>query len=326
MVDAGCEVIIGDADQGRDEIQAVAGHADAFMGATFHHGVMDRAFLESFPALRIVAKYTIGFDDVDLEAATQLGILVTHCPTEANWGGVAEGTLALMLGFLKKLRERDFAVKQGGWRDPQLQGTYLGQREDGYPGITVGIVGFGRIGRRVAELLAPWRVRLLACDPYIDTQLFAQYGAENTDLDTLLCQSDVVTLHCTLTPETRQLINTETLARMKETALLINTARGAVVDLNALCEAIETQYLAGAALDVLDEEPPPERARVLCLGDQVMLCPHMIAANRGGTLSAAIPWATEATLAALRGDLPMRICNAEVIPKWQQRFADRSLL
>jgi phosphoglycerate dehydrogenase-like enzyme len=113
---------------------------------------------------------------------------------------------------------------------------------------------------------------------------------------------------------------------MKPTAVLINTARGAVVDLDALCDALEAHRLAAAALDVLPEEPPPRGARLLSLGDRVLLTPHMIAANQGGTLGAAIPWATEAVLAALRGDLPARIYNTEAVSRWRARFGGRSLL
>jgi phosphoglycerate dehydrogenase-like enzyme len=276
--------------------------------------------------LRLVAKYTIGVDDVDVEAASALGVLVTHCPTESNWGGVAEGTLALMLAVLKRIGERDRHVKAGGWREPPIYGTYVGRRADGYPGITIGIVGFGRAGSRVAELLKPWSARVLAADPYVEAGKFARHGAERTDLDTLLRESDVVTLHCSLTPETRGLMDRRRLALMKPTAVLINTARGAVVDLDALCDALEARTLSAAALDVLADEPPARDARVLRLGDRVLLSPHMVAANQGGTLGAAIPWAAEDVLAALRGELPQRIYNTEATAKWQARFGGKSLL
>jgi phosphoglycerate dehydrogenase-like enzyme len=113
---------------------------------------------------------------------------------------------------------------------------------------------------------------------------------------------------------------------MKPTAVLINTARGAVVDLEALCDALQAQALAAAALDVLAEEPIPRDARILRFGDRVLLSPHMVAANQGGTLGAAIPWAAEAALAALRGELPQRIYNTEAVAKWQARFGGKSLL
>jgi phosphoglycerate dehydrogenase-like enzyme len=167
---------------------------------------------------------------------------------------------------------------------------------------------------------------VLATDPYVEPAKFASHGVERTDLDTLLREADVVTLHCNLTAETRGLLDRRRLALLKPTALLINTARGAIVDLDALCDALDAGAVAAAALDVLPEEPVPRDARILAFGDRVLLAPHMVAANQGGTLGAAIPWATDAVLAALRGELPERIYNAAAVAKWQARFGGQSLL
>ena len=136
----------------------------------------------------------------------------------------------------------------------------------------------------------------------------------------------MVTLHVTLTEETRGFIGARELASMKPSAILINTSRGAVVDLDALCDALETDAIGAAALDVLPEEPPGEQDRILTLGDKVLLCPHMISANHPGTLQPAIPWATDATLAALRGRVPERVCNADAVPRWLARFGERPLI
>jgi phosphoglycerate dehydrogenase-like enzyme len=322
---AGCDLIVARAETGRAEIATLARDADALLGATFR-GVIDRELLSISPSLRIVSKYTIGVDDVDVDAATALGVLVTHCPTEANWGGVAEGTIAMMLTMLKRIRERDAHVKAGGWRDPPFYGTYLGRRADGYAGITIGIVGLGRAGSRVAQLLAPWRVRVLAADPYVEAEKFAHLGVERVDLDALLREADVVTLHCNLTAETRGLIDRRRLALLKRSAVLINTARGRVVELDALCDALAAGALAGAALDVLPDEPPPRDSRISTFGDRVLLSPHMVAANQGGTLGPAIPWATTATLTALRGETPDNVYNADAVAKWLTRFGGKSLL
>lgn len=327
MTAAGCDVVLADAAPTPRALLELARGAQALVGATFRGSVLDREFLESIPELRIVAKYTIGVEDIDVDAASTLGILVTHSPTEANWGGVAEGTIGFVLTLLKKLRERDAQVKRGGWRTEALRGVYLGARDDdGYAGITVGIVGLGRIGTRVAHLLAPWRVRVVAHDPYVPAEAFVRCGARPLGLDALLGTADVVTLHCSLTRETRGLVGASQLRQMKPTAVLVNTARGAVVDLEALCDAIEQGRLAGAALDVLPDEPPAANARVLRLGDRVLLSPHMIAANAGGTLGAAIPWTTAATLAALRGELPKHVYNVEAVARWLDRFGGRSVL
>ncbi len=179
-------MIVAAAGAERAEIAKLARDADALLGATFR-GVIDRELLTISPSLRIVSKYTIGVDDVDIDAATALGVLVTHCPTEANWGGVAEGAIAMMLTMLKRIRERDSQVKAGGWREPPFYGTYLGRRADGYRGITIGIVGLGRAGSRVAELLAPWRVRVLAADPYVEAAKFARLGVERVESRTRCC-------------------------------------------------------------------------------------------------------------------------------------------
>jgi phosphoglycerate dehydrogenase-like enzyme len=276
--------------------------------------------------LRIIAKYTIGTDDVDVEAATELGILVTHGPTESNWGGVAEGVLAAMLALLKKVRERDRHLKESqGWRDQRLQGTYLGARADGYPGITLGLIGLGRIGSRVATLMRPWNARILATDPYVPDARFTEHGVKRVDLDTLLRESDVVSLHVVLTRETRHLIGPRQLALMKPTAVLINTSRGPCVQEPALVEALLRGQIAGAALDVFEEEPLALDSALRNLGDKVLLSPHMVSANVGSGLGPGIRWATDSVLSALRGEVPDNVYNTEVIPRWQSRFGGTSV-
>jgi phosphoglycerate dehydrogenase-like enzyme len=122
------------------------------------------------------------------------------------------------------------------------------------------------------------------------------------------------------------LLDRRRLALLKPTAILVNTARGAVVDVDALCDALDAGSLAAAALDVLPDEPPPRDARILGYGDRVLLAPHMLAANQGGTLGAAIPWAAAAVLAALRGEVPECVYNTEAVVKWQSRFGGLSLI
>ncbi len=323
---AGCEVIVESLDLPGAVPSAIACDADVLLGATFRGGIMDAEFLAQFPRLRLISKYTIGFDDVDLDVATQRGIAVTHCPTEANWGGVAEGTMAIMLAALKRVRERDRQVKAGGWRTAQLQGVYLGARQDGYKGITVGIIGLGRVGSRFAELLKPWGVRVIANDPYVSREKFLRAGAESMGLAELLSQADVVSLHCDLNAETRGLIGSHELQKMKRSAMLINTARGALVDFDALLTTLKNGRLAQAALDVFPVEPLPMDSRIDELGDKLVLSPHMVAANQGGTLNAAIPWATEVVIQALQGQFPARVVNPEVQQRWCRLFGDKPAL
>jgi D-3-phosphoglycerate dehydrogenase len=317
---AGCRLVIVEPAENLATALERAGRVDAILAASLKNCRLDRSTIERMSDLRLIAKYTIGVDDVDVEAATEHGVLVTHSPTEANFGGVAEGTIALMLALLKRLAARDRSVRDGGWRSDGLRGTYVGSRADGYEGIVLGIVGFGRVGRRIAELMAPWNIRMLATDPYVDASVFARYGVAPIDLPDLLRRSDVVTLHCNLTTETRGLIGADAIGLMRPGSLLINTARGAVVDVDAVCAALDAGRLGGAAFDVLPEEPPPPGARILRTDDRVLLSPHMVAANVGGTLAAAIPWATDAVLDALAGRVPAHVYNESALITWRTRF------
>jgi D-3-phosphoglycerate dehydrogenase / 2-oxoglutarate reductase len=298
----------------------------ALLGVAVRKIPITREVMLKSPDLRIVAKYTVGTDDVDVEAATELGILVTHCPTEANWSGVAEGAMAMMLTLLKKVRERDQYVKDGNWRHENLQGTYLGRRQDGYDGITIGIIGLGRIGSRLADLLAPWRVRVIAYDPYKGDQQFIHHDVERVELDELLAQSDVVTIHTNLTAETRQFMGQAEFSKMKESAYFLNAARGAVVDEDALFEALDKDVIAGAAIDVFEEEPLPKQSALLGLGNKILLSPHVITFNIGAGLTTAIPWATEHVIQAMKGEVPEHVYNEDVIDRWVERFGGQNLL
>ena len=336
---AGCRLTLGESSwqdpEGdfEDAICAMAEGAAALTGTSIRSSPLTRRILESSDALRIVAKYTIGVDDVDVEAATELGILVTHAPTESNWSGVAEGTMAMMLALLKKTRQRDEHMRQAPWRSDveqwrpaELQGTFLGARQDGYAGITVGIIGLGRIGSRLADLLAPWRVRVIGYDPYVDLSRFVHHNVERVDLETLLRESDVVTLHIVLTPETRKIMGPEQFALMKPSAVLINTSRGKVVDEDALIDALEKDRIAGAALDVFENEPLPAQSPLLGQGDKVLLSPHNVSFNHGSGLGPGIEWATSSVLAALAGDVPDNVYNKEVIPLWRERFGGHAVV
>ena len=176
---AGCKVAFGDSrwqvPDGQYEAAFIASARDAvaMMGTSIRETPISRRVLEASPCLRIVAKYSVGVDDVDIDAATDLGVLVCNAPTEPNCFGVAESMIAMMLTMLKKLRERDADIRAGKWREPNVVARYVGSRaSDGYPGVTLGLVGLGRIGSRIADLLAPWRMRIIGYDPYVDPMSF----------------------------------------------------------------------------------------------------------------------------------------------------------
>jgi phosphoglycerate dehydrogenase-like enzyme len=333
FTDYGCDTIFGQASwhtpQGdnEDDMCSMAQNADALTGSSIRSSPITAKIMREAPNLRIVAKCTIGVDDVDLAAATAQGVLVTNSPVESNWGAVAEGAMAIMLALTKKTREKDEAVKRGEWRSPRFQGLFIGRRHDGYPGLTIGLVGLGRIGRRLAGLLAPWRVRILAYDPYVPESRFIITDVKRVDLPTLLKESDIVSLHVILTDETRRMIGAEEFDMMKPGVILVNTSRGQVVDEKALIEALKSGKVAAAGLDVFEDEPLPSDSPLLKMGHQVLLSPHMVASNASSSmLRMGVEYANNAVVAALRGEVPENVYNPEVIARWRERFGGKNLL
>ncbi len=329
----GCDLTVGSASwadptgDSKDKLVEMASHADALVGTSIKGVRIDKEVMMASEGLRIIAKYTVGVDEIDIEEATDLGIIVTHAPTEANWGGVVESTVTMLLTVLKKTRERDNFLKvERGWRDNSLQGTYLGSREDGYEGITIGIVGLGRIGSRFSRFMTPWGVRLIAYDPYVDDAHFKELGVERVDYEELLKESDVVTFHVVLTKETRHMLGARELAMMKPNAVVITTSRGPVIDEPELIKALQEDRIAGAAMDVFEHEPIDPDNPLLKMGDKVFATPHMAANNKGAGLGPGIVWGPADVLHALRGEVPEHVFNPEVLPRWKERFEGRSAL
>lgn len=270
-----------------------------------------RRVLEAAESLVTVAKLGIGVERIDLDAATDLGILVSNTPIAENFLAVAESAVGFILALAKNLKRGDRHARQGLWR--QYTNTFL-------RGKTVGIVGLGRIGTRVADLLRPFEVRLLAFDPYVDPQRARAADVELVSLETLLRESDFVTLHTVTTDETRGLMGEAQFRLMKPTACLVNTARGALVDEAALARALRDGQLAAAALDVYEPEPPSPDNPLLGddLYDATLLSPH--AAGMSQELVQRMPTVmVENCLAALRGDPPEFIVNPQVLPRWRGR-------
>jgi len=328
----GCEIVYGDPawqEPGHDrehEFAAAARDVVAMMGTSIRHTPVTRRVIEASQRLRIVAKYSVGVDDVDTEAATELGVMVCHAPTEANCFGVAEQTMAMMLAIQKKIRERDAAVRKGEWRVPESSTNFVGRRmSDGFPGQTVGIVGLGRIGTRFANLLAPWRNRIIAYDPYVQPAHFLIHGVERVDYETLLRESDVVSFHVVLTKETRYMLGERELAMMKPNAIVINTARGKVIDEAAVAKALAADQIRAAAIDAFEVEPLPMDSPLRALGDKVLLSPHSASYNEGGQLQPGVAWATRSVLAALAGKIPDNVYNRDVLSRWQERFGGASI-
>lgn len=246
------------------------------------------------PQLKVISQMAVGYDNIDVAAAQVRGIAVGNTPgvlTEAT----ADLTFALLLAAARRLFEAAAYVREGRWQtwEPMaLLGADLS-------GAVLGIVGLGRIGRAVARRAAGFDLRVIACSPGLVSAEAAAVGTELVDLDLLLRESDFVSLHVPLNDSTRHLINRERLALMKPSAILINTARGLVVDQDALVEALKRGVIAGAALDVTDPEPLPANHPLLALPN-VIVVPHIGSASRR-TRDRMAQMAAENLLAGLRG-------------------------
>lgn len=222
------------------------------------------AALEGADRLKVISRAGVGYEDIDVEAAARRGIVVTITP-QANFETVADATFGLMLALSRRLVLADRNMRFERWDQPTAYDVWS---------KTLGIVGLGRIGQAVARRARGFEMPILAVEPAPNMDAVEALGVELTDLATLLRESDFVTLHVPAMPETYKLINTERLALMKPTALLINTARGSLVDEDALYEALTTDRLAGAALDVFDPEPPDAESPLVML-ENVVVTPHI---------------------------------------------------
>jgi D-3-phosphoglycerate dehydrogenase len=227
-----------------------------------------REFLRELPQLKGVVRLGIGVDSVDLDAATDLGIVVANVP-EFCQDEVAEHALGLLLAVTRKIALADRLTRQGKW--------VVGIQENMLPirrlsGQTLGLVGFGRIAQRLAGMAKALGLRVIATDPYVAPDVAQAAGVSLVPLEELLPQADIVSLHVPLTPETRHLINADALALMKRGAILVNTSRGLVVDEVALEEALADGDLGGAGLDVLETEPPRIPHPLLEFDNVVVTC------------------------------------------------------
>ena len=259
--------------------------------------------------LKAISNYAVGFDNVDVSAATKRGIVVTNTPSDEVNEAVAEHTWALILSLARRIVEADEATRRGaykGWEPDIFLGT-------GLLGKTLGIVGLGRIGSMVARRSKGYNMRVLYHKRTKDPQAESELGVEFAELDILLATSDVVTLHVPLTDETRHMVNKEAFSKMKKGAYLINTARGSIVDEHDLVNALKEGRLAGAALDVFDNEPniDPELVGM----ENVILTPHIASATWEAREKMG-QQAVSGILDTLGGNKPQNLINEEV---WENR-------
>lgn len=247
-----------------------------------------RALLEAAPRLRVVGRAGVGVDNIDIEAAAERGVRVVNAPT-ANVLAATEQTFALLLALARRTPAADAAMKRGTWDREPFRGFELAGRR-------LGIVGFGRIGSRVATRAHAFDMTVVACDPYVDPAVADRARTPLVALDELLETSDVVTLHTPLDETTRGMLDASRIGRMKRGAVLVNCARGGLVDERALLAALESGALDGAALDVWADEPKP--LPELVRHSRVVAAPHLGAQTREAQERVALETA-ERLLAAL---------------------------
>ena len=274
---------------------------------TFLTDRIDGDIVEGAETLRVIANCAVGYDNIDVAAATRRGIIVSNTPdvlTEAT----ADLAWALLMAVARRIVEADRFVRAGefrGWSPGLMLGADL-------VGKTVAVIGAGRVGGALALRSKGFAMRVLYVDRHRNERLERELNAQQVDIDTAVREADFLSLHCPLTAETRHLINADRIAAMKPTAYLINTARGAVVDEAALVQALRERRIAGAALDVFENEP--HLAAGLAELDNVVLTPHIGSATTE-TRTRMIMLAAENVFAAMRGERPPNIVNPEVMER-----------
>ncbi len=313
---AGHEVVIGrpfDAPERRayTEVELIEACRDTDVVLASGYESITARVMESAPRLKLVIVPFIGTDKIDIPAATRLGILVANSPTPENFVAVAEATIGVMLTLLKRVKHNEAKLRRGEWARRDDRGQFLF-------GKTVGLIGLGRVGTHVARRLQNWDVKLVASDPYVPAERARALGVTLVDLATLLAEADIVSLHAVLTDETRLMIGEKELHSMKRSAVFVNTARGELVDEEALARAVEGRVIAAAAVDAFTREPLPPDNRLRAVDpERMILTPHNIAHSEAGRV-ANLNLALDQILAAGRGEAPAHTINADAIPRWRR--------
>ena len=284
------------------DLLAKLAEADAWIVA-FHP--IGPALLDQAPRLRIIAKHGVGVDNIHIAAATERGIVVTTAPS-ANDQAVADLAMALLLALLRRIPEASGSVKAGRWE------RFLGA---GFAGKTMGILGLGRIGQNVARRAAGFGVELIGADPVWPEEAAREIGIRRVGIRDLLAESDIITLHAPLTPETEGLIGEREITLMKSGVWIVNTSRGKVVNEKAMYEALVSGKVAGYATDVFETEPPA--------GSPLLSLPNVIGTPHMGThtresIRCMGDRVVDAVLGVLRGECPEHVVNPEV---WEHRKA-----
>lgn len=287
-------------DDGRMPPRSLAG-ADAFVSQSY---TLDETSLEGADDLQVVARTGAGYDNLDLEALTEHGIFACHAP-QGPTNVVAESTLAMLIVCAHNMRRYDNVIREHGF-----EGRLRNMGFE-FSTATLGIVGMGKIGSRVVEVVEPFDPEIIVHDPYLDEEQADEYGIRLVDLDELLRRADLVSLHVPLTPETEQMFGEEEFKKMQDHAHIVNTTRGGVYEDAVLAKALREGWIGGAAVDVFEDEPDVFGNPLLDLEDNLMT-PHIAAVTRQ-SLSRTGSLVCESILHVMNGDLPINILNPEAV-------------
>ncbi|MEM9951810.1 MAG: hydroxyacid dehydrogenase [Chloroflexota bacterium] len=253
--------------------------------------------------LKVIARAGVGVDNIDLASATQHNVVVMNTPG-GNTISTAEHTFGLMLALARHIPQGNQSLKEGRWDRKKYVGVEL-------KGKTLGVLGFGRIGQAIATRAQAFEMDVIAFDPFLGDDVFAELNVNRVDLDTLYAQADFITLHAPATDETAKMINSESLAKMKDGVRIVNAARGVLIDDEALAEALASGKVAGAALDVYVEEPPADDHPLLKF-DNVIDTPHLAASTTDAQITVAVQ-AAELIVDALLNDKHENVVNPDVL-------------
>jgi len=267
--------------------------------------------IEAGARLKFIGRAGAGVDNIDCDAATRKGIIVANAP-EGNTLAATEHTMAMMLSLARNIPQANASLKKKEWKRSKFMGVELNEK-------TLGIVGLGRIGREVAQRALAMEMRCVAYDPFISKERAAEIGVELMTLDELFRVSDVITVHTPLIKETRHVINEKSIATMRDGVRIINCARGGIIDEKALAEAIKSGKVAGAAVDVFEDEPP--MSSPLLELDRVITTPHLGASTVEAQKNVAISVAKQC-ISVLKGGPAKYVVNAPMVAPEQQEFIE----
>jgi D-3-phosphoglycerate dehydrogenase len=284
-----------------DELCRIIGDYDALLVRSSTD--VNAKVIEAGNKLKFIGRAGVGVDNIDMDAATRKGIIVANAP-EGNTLAATEHTMAMMQSLARNIPQANASLKKKEWKRSKFMGVELNEK-------TLGIVGFGRIGREVAKRANAMDMKCVAYDPFITKERAAQFGVEMMSVEDLFKIADVITVHTPLIKETRHLINAKSIATMKDGVRIINCARGGIIDEKALYDAIKCGKVAGAALDVFEEEPPLE-SPLLTL-DQVIVTPHLGASTVEAQQNVAVSVAKQC-IEVLNGGSAKYVVNAPMVP------------